>query len=58
MADDKRIGETTGSNINAVLRLVVSQTPNGDEQLTILSYALAAGLKSCGIPKAAQSWRS
>lgn len=35
--------------INAVLKLVTKLKDNGDDQLTVLVYALAVGLKTLGV---------
>lgn len=38
--------------INAVLKAVVGVSNEGDEQLTILAYALAIAIKSCQVDHA------
>lgn len=39
------------SQVNQIIGLVKEMTPNGDEQLSLLAYALVVGCRSCSVDK-------
>lgn len=44
-------GQVSGKQVNEVIGLVRGMTSNGDEQLSILAYALVIGCRSCSVDR-------